>query len=209
MNSNERRMSEIFSKYRDELKFAMPDALAEKINDELFPQRRPFFQWMAMGGGAVAAAMALVMAFQLGKMSGAGSSGQAVLEEVVASHVRSLMVTHLSDVESTDQHTVKPWFEGKIDFAPTVKDFAKDGFPLVGGRLDYIQGRPTAALVYKFNKHVINVLEHPAPIASSAGPQFSAVRGYQIFWWTKDGMSHWAISDLNATDLQKFVELWL
>ena len=141
-------------------------------------------------------------------MSVATPSNAIIIGEVVSSHVRSLMFSHLSDVTSTDQHTVKPWFDGKIDFARTVKDFGSDGFPLIRDRLDYIDNRPTAALVYRFNQHPINVFEQPAPPSEAAKPQLQTIRGYQVFAWTKDGIRFWAVSDLNAKDLQRFVELW-
>ncbi len=209
----EKVISHLFKKHRNEISHAMPRHLKSKILDDLFKtskERVSFLSWMSFGGGALATVLALIMAFQFGKMSAIGSGGQTLTEEVVSSHVRSLMSSqHLSDVVSTDQHTVKPWFEGKIDFGPNVKDWAKDGFPLIGGRLDYVDGRATAALVYKSNQHVINVLQHPAAGADSSEPRLRTVRGYQIFSWTKDGMIYWAVSDVNAADLQKFVYLWL
>jgi anti-sigma factor RsiW len=205
-------ISHLFKKHRTELTHPMPNHLKSKIINDLFPKPKErvfLLSWMSFGGGALATCVALVMTFQLGRISGNGASDQALTEEVVSSHVRSLMANHLSDVVSTDQHTVKPWFEGKIDFGPSVKDFSKDGFPLVGGRLDYIEGRPTAALVYRFNQHIINVFQHPAPVSESSEPRLKTLRGYQVFSWTKDGMIYWVVSDVNAADLQKFVYHWL
>ena len=210
-DDSDKILSGLFKKRRSEIFHDMPPMLKKQIlsgfETEL-KDRSSFFLWMSFGGGAIAVCAALVMSFQFGKISSTGTGGQVVLEEVVSSHVRSLMINHLSDVVSTDQHTVKPWFEGKIDFAPTVKDFAKFGYPLVGGRLDYIDSRPTAALIYKFKQHVVNLLEHPSHLGDSFEPHLQTLRGYQIFSWTKDGMSYWVISDLNASDLQKFVYLW-
>ena len=127
-------------------------------------------------------------------------------QEVVSSHIRSMMLNHLVDVPSSDQHTVKPWFNGKLDFAPEVKDFADQGFPLAGGRLDYIDNRTVAALVYQRRKHSINLFIWPSPGAPINPQQFS-VNGYHIIHWTKSGASYWAVSDVNSTDLSEFAEL--
>ncbi|HEX9366754.1 MAG TPA: anti-sigma factor [Vicinamibacterales bacterium] len=124
----------------------------------------------------------------------------AIAEEVVGGHVRALMGEHLFDVRSTDQHTVKPWFLGKVDFAPPVEDLAAKGFPLVGGRLDYVAGRPVAALVYQRRQHTINLFVWPAP---QPDVPFAArsIRGFQVRHWVRGGMSFWAVSDLNESEL--------
>jgi anti-sigma factor (TIGR02949 family) len=126
--------------------------------------------------------------------------------EVVDGHVRSLMAHHLFDVESTDLHTVKPWFLGKLDFSPPVIDLAAIGFPLIGGRLDYVGGHPAAALVYQRQKHTINVFIFPESEDSSGRGTNIQVRGFNIRRWMRDGMSFWAVSDLNVAELSQFVE---
>jgi anti-sigma factor RsiW len=117
-----------------------------------------------------------------------------------------MMLNHLVDVPSSDQHTVKPWFNGKLDFAPYVEDLAADGFPLVGGRLDYIDNRTVAALVYQRRKHSINLFIWPSPGADKPAQQFS-VNGYNIIRWTNSGSTYWAVSDVNSTDLSEFAKL--
>jgi len=131
----------------------------------------------------------------------------SVEREVVSSHVRSLMASHLTDVASTDQHTVKPWFNGKLDYSPEVKDFAAQGYPLAGARLDYVDGRPVAALVYRRDKHVIDVFVWPAgaePMPNGDG----AAQGYNIVHWRDGGMIFWAVSDVERTQLDEFAALW-
>ena len=152
-------------------------------------------------GAACAAALALLVVLPRER-------GDDLTGAIVASHIRALQPGHLEDVVSTDQHTVKPWFDGRIDFAPPVKDFAAEGFPLKGGRLDYLGGRPVAALVYQRDKHVIDLYVWPE---SGVGPRFAgdtAMQGYNVVHWTEGGMNFWAVSDVERGQLDDFAALW-
>jgi anti-sigma factor RsiW len=134
-----------------------------------------------------------------------GNTTGNTAQEIVSSHVRSLIGAHLLDVPSTEQHTVKPWFNGKLDYAPDVKDLAAAGFPLIGGRVDYIDRRPVAALVYKRREHVINLFVWPSN-SPLAAPE--AVNGFNLVAWNKAGMNYCAISDLNQNELRQFAGLY-
>jgi anti-sigma factor RsiW len=130
-----------------------------------------------------------------------------VVDELLANHVRSQMLSsHLVDVESSDQHTVKPWFEGKLDFSPAVVDLKDQGFTLLGGRVDYVGRRPVAALVYQRRKHVINLFLWPAQ-GSQATPSVLTQQGFHFISWTHAGMAYRAISDLNEDELKEFAGL--
>ncbi len=121
--------------------------------------------------------------------------------DVVAAHVRSLLQDGSVQIASSQSHTVKPWFNGRIEFAPTVKDLTAEGFPLLGGRLDYIDNRRIAVLVYKRRLHVINVFMWPADGDGRTAPTASMLQGYNAITWTTGGMTFWAVSDLNAKEL--------
>lgn len=154
-------------------------------------------------GGALAGALLMFML-----LPQPPSSQTQLAQEVLSGHIRALQAAHLSDVISTDQHTVKPWFAGKLDFSPPVHDLASAGFPLAGGRLDYLNHRPVAALVYRYKLHVINVYVWPATeVAANATPLVQTQQGYQLLAWKQEGMNCWAVSDLNAADLQRFAGL--
>ncbi len=131
-------------------------------------------------------------------------------DEVVASHIRSLLAGHPADVASTDQHTVKPWFAGKLDYAPTVVDLANRGFPLVGGRLDYLGHHPVAALIYGADRHVVNVFTWPSAYdLDGAGADLVAAsrQGFHLLHWSQGGMTYWAVSDASEDRLRQLARL--
>jgi anti-sigma factor RsiW len=153
-----------------------------------------------------AAFAALILGFLFFQTNRTSHEG-AIVDQVIANHVRSLLATHLVDVASSDQHTVKPWFDGKVDFAPDVRDFAMSGFPLVGGRLDYLDDKTVVALVYQRNKHPINVFIAQSTGTGDSSPVSWARRGYNVLTWTHREMTYWTVSDLNETELRQFASL--
>jgi len=188
-----------------------PDALRRRVMaqlDTLRPRAPPpgflsrFNSWrqstIGFGlGAACAAALTLVVL---------SPAEQSLMEQVIAGHVRALQPGHLEDVASTDQHTVKPWFDGRIDFAPPVKDLV--AFPLRGGRLDYIDRHPVAALVYQRDKHVINLFVWPASGTAASAPQPAEHNGYNVLHWSQNGMEFWAVSDVGRDQLRDFAIGW-
>jgi anti-sigma factor RsiW len=199
---------------RSSLAYAAPAVLLDRIQSSLRAssgvgiQERPFKSpslpiWQWAGAVAVLALFSLA-GWQLAARS---SRDQRIAREVFSSHVRSLEANHLMDVVSTDQHTVKPWFDAKLDFSPPVEDLANDGFPLVGGRLDYLEGRKVAALVYQRREHMINVFVWPNPTGSEATQAIESRQGYNIMRWSHGGFQCWAVSDVAPSDLAEFVRL--
>jgi anti-sigma factor RsiW len=153
--------------------------------------------------GALAAS--LVAALVLGYAWGAARTrANALFEEAVAQHVRSLQEHHLTDVASTDQHTVKPWFAGRVDFSPPVVDLAAAGFPLIGGRLDLLGGRPAAALVYGRRQHVVNLFLWPAGAAPIATRDYQS-HGFNATSWSEGDLGCLAVSEIPASELAGFV----
>jgi anti-sigma factor RsiW len=164
--------------------------------------RQTLSPWLMFATGAAFAAVILGFAFF---QTTRAARTNAIVDQVVANHVRSLLATQLVDVVSSDQHTVKPWFDGKIDFAPDVRDLSANGFPLVGGRLDYLDGKTVVALVYYRNKHPINLFITPTSTNRKSSPIAITRRGYNVLSWTSKDMRYWAVSDLNASELREFV----
>jgi anti-sigma factor RsiW len=154
------------------------------------------------------AAAAVVIVAGSGWAFGRGAAERdAELSGVLSAHLRSLTPSHLADVASTDQHTVKPWFAGRLDFSPPVTDFASAGFPLVGGRVDFIADRPAAALIYTRRSHIINVFVQPLTGADDGSPARSERRGYHVLRWSAGEMRFWAVSDVNEAELEQFRDL--
>jgi anti-sigma factor RsiW len=176
------------------------------------PRRLSAWGWFASGA---ASACAVALAVNLTLVShvpppatsapSLGRGASSMPDELISAHVRSLMLDHLTDVASSEGHTVKPWFNGKVDLAPPVVDLVADGYPLIGGRLDYIDRRPVAALVYKRRQHAINMFVFPG--VSRDPPQALTRLGYNLVSWADGGLSFWATSDLNLAELQAFSKL--
>jgi mycothiol system anti-sigma-R factor len=176
----------------------------------LFPRRQPgprtvlfgtSWNWLAL---AAAILLAAFIGWNLLPRLQRPGTGQLLATQLIASHVRSLMANHLTDVASSDQHTVKPWLDAKLDFAPPVVDLASEGFPLIGGRLDYLDNRPVAALVYQRRKHFINVFVWPVEAAAARPAMAMSHQGYQLLHWADPDFNYWAVSDVSANDLQTF-----
>ena len=166
--------------------------------------RRAPIAWAAAAGfaGALLLATPLYYATQP-----RGTASDMLVDDAVSSHLRALQPQHLMDVVSTDQHTVKPWFDGKLDFSPRVVDLASAGFPLVGGRLDALEGRSVAALVYRRHLHIISVYEWPAATAdANAAQRESQQHGYTVLRWSDDGMHYVAVSDVDPAALRTFAQ---
>ena len=209
--------------------YKAPPELRERIQDSLreaisaptsrgaaaegsLPVRRPetvrrgvFFDmpwnWLALAAAIVLAA--IVASSFLPRLRQPGAD-QFLATQLIASHVRSLMADHLTDVASSDQHAVKPWLDLKLDFAVPVVDLSSEGFPLIGGRLDYLDNRPVAALVYGRRKHFINLFVWPAASDEAKAPKTITREGYQLLHWVDSDFNYWAVSDVNINDLQLF-----
>jgi anti-sigma factor RsiW len=185
--------------------YEAPSGLEQKILQDLSRETQAVtsspWRWLAIAAGVLLMASA---SWNIVQFRSRVDPQQLLASNIVSAHIRSLAGTHLLDVPSSDQHTVKPWFNGKLDFAPGVKDF--EGFPLLGGRLEYFEGHPVAALIYGRAKHTINLFTWPsaAPTAEIA----ETLNGYHLQSWYSDGMTFWAVSDLNEAELRQFVSLY-
>lgn len=185
--------------------YQAPNALRAKIASASTRTRfnLRLFAWAAV----LALAVSLGASFEIVRVARSRTAGEttdSVANEVVGDHVRALRDSRLFDVRSSDQHTVKPWFLGKLDFSPPVEDLSSIGFPLVGGRLDRVRGQVVAALVYQRRLHPISL--YIWPVADGAADDDTrTVRGFQVRHWTRNGMSFWAVSDVNDAELGEFV----
>ncbi|WP_128924612.1 anti-sigma factor family protein [Bradyrhizobium guangxiense] len=188
------------------LRYTAPASLRDRIEASLpkqqaQPPRRSVLRGFAMGSAVSALAASGVVAIVLRQ-----DDQQRVLSEVVSAHLRSLQAGHLTDVISTDQHTVKPWFNGKLDVAPPVIDLTAQGFTLVGGRLDYIDARAIGAVVYRRRQHVINLFVAQTASTEHRPPKTQTMQGFNCRRWGGRGLNFWAVSDLGADELAEFVD---
>ncbi len=192
-----------------DLRYSAPVTLRERVRAITSPaapqhsENRPArLMWTWLGAGAAFATMFLLVWVFV--FRGRINNPNLIAQEAVSSHIRSLMLNHLTDVPSTDQHMVKPWFDGKVDFSPPVTDLKSQGFPLVGGRLDALAEHPVAALVYQRRLHVINLFVWPANAKALLGSRSFIERGYNALLWEQGGWDFCAVSDLNSTELAQF-----
>ena len=190
--------------------YRAPEALRSQIRFALRRESQRASAMLRSPAGWLAYAASLLIAVALGAggslMITSGREQDAIASEVIDSHLRSLLGTHLTDVASSDQHTVKPWFVGRTDVAPPAVDLAGEGFPLVGGRLELIAGHPVPALVYKRRQHVINVFVLPANRVDLG--ETLTRRGYSLRHWDEGDLSFWAVTDAAPTELTEFEHLF-
>ena len=190
------------------MRYAAPDVLKARIRASLSEtvapnvSRRGGTPWwrLAAAGVAIAVASSALTFASLGR-----STARATTDELLASHVRSLMPGHLTDVVSTEQHNVKPWFNGRVDVSPSVPNLDAVGFPLVGGRTDYVRGRAVPVVVYARRQHMINVYAWPSADGRESRARQSTRNGYHFVEWRTSGIDYWAVSDVNAKELGAFV----
>jgi anti-sigma factor RsiW len=188
------------------LRYAAPAGLRARIEASLpqpqrQPSRRSVLRGFAMGSAVSALAASGVVAVVLRQ-----DDQQRILSEMVSAHLRSLQAGHLIDVVSTDQHTVKPWFNGKLDVAPPVIDLTAQGFTLVGGRLDYVDARAIGAVVYRRRQHIINLFVSQTASTEHRPPKTQSMQGFNCRRWGERGLNFWAVSDLGADELAEFVD---
>jgi anti-sigma factor RsiW len=203
----------IQSSLRDEIA-ELPTRSISREPQPLFPRRQPrprailwetSWNWLALAAAIIFAA---VIAFTFVPRLQRPGADQFLATQLIASHVRSLMADHLTDVASSDQHTVKPWLDTKLDFAAPVLDLSGDGFPLVGGRLDYLDNHSAAALVYQRRKHFINLFIWPTTSGAANAQKVVTREGYHLVHWTDADFNYWAVSDVSEGDLQTFKSLF-
>ena len=181
-----------------------PLLTSRRAERRLFLPEIPW-NWLAL---AAAIILAAIIASSFLPRLRPPTSDQFLATQLIASHVRSLMADHLTDVASSDQHTVKPWLDTKLDFAPPVVDLSSEGFPLIGGRLDYLDNRPVAALVYQRRKHFINLFVWPGETGAARPTMAMSHEGYQLLHWADPDFNYWAVSDVSVGDLQSFKQLF-
>jgi anti-sigma factor RsiW len=188
-----------------DLGYAAPPALRRRIEAALpqtqAPNRRAVLKGFAMGSAVSALAATGLVAIVL-----RSDDEQRILSEVVSAHLRSLQAGHLTDVLSTDQHTVKPWFNGKLDVAPPVIDLTAQGFTLIGGRLDYLDAHAVGAIVYRRRLHVINLFVAQTASTEPRPARIETIQGFNIRSWSEGGLNYWAVSDLAVDELAEFGE---
>jgi anti-sigma factor RsiW len=190
-----------------------PPGLAARIGAalprEAAPEAsRPWFRLPVFGFGATGLAGALAgVALTVLVMSGQGGGHSEAMQAVIGSHIRSLQAEHLTDVLTSDQHTVKPWLSARLDVSPPVLELKDQGFPLVGGRQDYVDGHPTAVVVYRHAKHVINLLAWASPGEANTPLRDESRQGFNVVTWRRNGITYYAVSDVEADQLAEFAKL--
>ena len=185
------------------LRYTAPPELRRRIEASLpqaqAPTRRTLLKGFAMGSAVSAIAASGLFALVL-----RGDDEERLQTAFVSAHLRSLQAGHLTDVVSTDQHTVKPWFNGRLDVSPPVIDLGPQGFALIGGRLDYIDGRPVGAVIYRRRQHVINLFVAQGASSEPRAATMETVQGFNIRHWSERGLDYWAVSDLAKEELANF-----
>jgi anti-sigma factor RsiW len=195
------------------VRYRAPDVLRARVRAALREERRPQVSLVPtatrLPWRAIAAALMIAVSSSALTMIATQrrSSAAALTEEVLTNHIRSLMPEHLTDVRSNDQHNVKPWFNGRLDYSPAVPRLEERGFPLLGGRLDYVHKRPVAVVIYGRRQHIINVYSWPSEAPGDAAAGHESRQGYNVLHWRRSGVEYWVVSDLNAAELEQFASL--